>query len=312
VLDLENNMNQSIDSVSGQINDPYDQAHQMIEATIGDRVYTRADHANVACRSGQPLEASIDEIRRHEKQVIIYSGACNEAWGEFLFTREGTHAQSGAGSFIDKQASLDTQVNNCGIGDDVDSKWTRVYEDATLVGRIATDTPRLHNADEVAEMAKCGINMPSLDYLHPDDPRLQAFVWGWDVDQPSAVGDCAVLNTDGRIEVANCFDLPQLKACLASDNSWSVGANCDLTSFSVPANGKEMFRLVKAANGNVVALNYQKIDGIWTVPANGLSTLTTKDVAVDKGKMLIFTPTLDAPTAAAIKVIYELQHWSSC
>jgi hypothetical protein len=42
-----------------------------------------------------------------------------------------------------------------------------------------------------------------------------------------------------------------------------------------------------------------------------LSTLTTKDVAVDKGKMLIFTPTLDAPTAAAIKVIYELQHWSS-
>jgi hypothetical protein len=35
------------------------------------------------------------------------------------------------------------------------------------------------------------------------------------------------------------------------------------------------------------------------------------DVAVDEGETLIFRPTLDVAATAAIKVIYELQHWSS-
>ena len=264
VIDLEDNMNQDIDQVGGSFNDPYEQARQMIEVTIGDRIYTREDHGAVACDSGQPLSATIDNIRSEGKQVVVYSSGCGKAWGGYLFTRDNTHRQSGAGTFIGKQAGMD-----CGIGSVTDGQWTRVYEDATLVGRVATDTARLHNAQEVSEMAKCGINMPSLDYIHPNDPRMQAFVWGWEDNQPSSSGDCAVLNATGRMEAVSCASIPALRACLASNGSWSAKIDCGGDMFSVPANGQEMFRLVEAANGNEVALNYRKGSLGWMLQGVG-------------------------------------------
>lgn len=306
VIDLENNMNQNIDGVAGQINDPYEQARQAIAETIGGRVFTPSEYAGNA--NGQPVDATINALRKIGKQVIIYSSSLDEAWGEYLFGRAGTHTQSGSESFIGKQAGTD-----CGVGGGAND-WSRVYEDVTLVGQTpAGSAGRLHNASEVAEMAKCGINMPSLDYAHPNDPRVAAFVWSWGEDQPAAEGDCAVLDESGRFAAVVCdtnFNtLP--KACLTA-GAWSVGA-CAAAAFSVPANGKELFDLNAVAAGQVVALNYQRVGDSWAMPQPNTATLVMNDVAVDEGETLTFTPALaDGQTADGdITVRYVLQHWSS-
>ncbi len=189
VIDLENHLNEPLDA--GTSATRHAEASADVFGTIGPMLFTPgtayggAGARAPACGDGQPLEVSIEDVRAAGRQVIIYSGGeCNyEHDGiPLAFSRDGTHTQKGAGSYIGLNAP-----DECGFTpQEIDTLWVRIYEDGTFVGTQA-GAARQAGVNEVREMARCNINMPSLDHVLPFDGRLEAFIWSWDRDQPENV-----------------------------------------------------------------------------------------------------------------------------
>ncbi len=189
VIDLENHLNEPLDASTSATR--HAEASADVWETIGARLFTpampygRSGAVAPACGEGQPLEVSIAEVRAAGRQVILYSGGeCNyEHQGQPLaFSRDGTHLQDGAGSYFGLAAP-----DSCRFSpEEIDTRWVRLYEDGTFVGTQA-GAARQAGINEVREMARCNINMPSLDHVLPFDGRLEAFLWSWDQDQPAAI-----------------------------------------------------------------------------------------------------------------------------
>jgi hypothetical protein len=132
-------------------------------------------------------------------------------------------------------------------------------------------------ASTTAQMVKCGANIIGFDQLQPFDGRLEAMVWSWAKDQPSAAGgDCAEQGEDARFRVANCHrQLPF--ACVDSSLDWHVTrdkgrweaglATCAReypgSTFGVPPNGYRNAQLAAASGGRSVWLNYSRSGSTW-------------------------------------------------
>lgn len=294
MLDLEDNMSEPLDQA---FDDRYDQAVAIVQQTLGHRLFKPGTEYHDAdgllrkapsCEAGQPLAVSINDVRRAGAQAMIYS-SCNfktAAGDSIFFGRNGTHTQKGSGS-QKGIAALDECLFSA---EDHANKWTRYFEDGTLLGAL-TGKEALANVSEVREMAKCNINMPSLDHVLPFDGRLQAMVWSWDENQP-ADGGCAISNANGRFESRNCNDaqtLPvacqDLKAPLVvngeyNSERWGIATDrqsCGALAtrsgqqfkFSVPTNGldNELLKAAKlSAGATEVQVHYRNERGTWTSP----------------------------------------------
>ena len=296
IIDLEDRLTEPFDR-DELFPDRYDQAVADVEQTLGKRLFKPGTQYQdsegllrqaPACSEGQPTEVSINDVRRAGAQVIIYSSCRFEApnGNSIFFGRNGTHTQKGSGS-QQGIAALDECLFSA---EQQDRMWTRYFEDGTMLGAL-TGKDALANVSEVREMAKCNINMPSLDHVLPFDGRLQALVWSWDENQPAA-GGCGISNANGRFESRGCNEAQSLpvacqdkKAPLVvngeyNSERWGIApdrqscANLATRSgqqfeFSVPTNGidNELLNAAKlTAGANEVRLHYRAQRGIWVTP----------------------------------------------
>ncbi len=280
VLGLETRFSEPFDEYLGD--GKYAAASADIEATVGDRLFRPDIDTPHTCAEGQPLDSSIEDVRAAGKQLIIY-GDCNYGsdGANLVFSTDSTHIQQGGGSYIGIQAP-----DACGFSlDDLDNKWVRYYEDGTLVGAL-TGVDRQATVQDVEQMARCNINMPSLDHLVPFDGRLQALIWSWDVGEPvsSDAAQRALHNADGHFAAVPADQAPMLKACadpqqaVVVDNAlnigrWRVADPCESPYvWSTPRDGldNEALKQAKAQAGvSHISLSLRKPQNAdWLFGAN--------------------------------------------
>lgn len=250
VLDLENNIAASPDPT--EVSARLARVHEVFREVLGDLLYTPSDHGT-GCQDGLPLDATMDAIRAAGRQVIVYAGGCS-GLSDLLFAKGPNHVQRGSGSYLGMRYPDDCRFTEA----DFRTRWTRIYEDATLVGAVAGGTSRLSSAEEVAEMVRCGVNMPSLDLIHPDDPRLPAMIWSWAQGEPGPDARCAVLGPEGRLSGADCAMLLP-PGCRRGFGDWTLGppaagdaVACPEGQHAPPVNGRDMEALKAVAAGRMV------------------------------------------------------------
>jgi hypothetical protein len=265
VIDLEDNMNEAIDDRL--------LAHQtagaVLDEVVGELLYKPATLGR-RCEDGFPVELSTAEIRAAGKQIIIYSSCgVGETWPQQVWERK-LHSQNSISGLGDAGIRFPDQC--VFAADQYRDHWTRIYEDATLVG-LLTGAARQINADEVREMMRCGVNMPSLDQIAPGDPRVAAFVWSWLPGEPAdGGGDCARHRVDGRFDAVACGTaLPSACVNAADAGDWRIAAAGSACAagyrFDVPRNSpqNEALKAAKRAAGiGNLRLNYRRdAAGVW-------------------------------------------------
>jgi poly(3-hydroxybutyrate) depolymerase len=304
VLYLENNMDEPLDGPTASLVgvEQYAVAAEILDRVFGDTLYKPADHqaflqetnpaASFSCNSGHPLEAGIDALRSRGKRLYIHTEGCNAGWATRVFNLGGgnRHTQGPSGSLT----AFD-ETGACGGFNRAThrSRWTRYFEDGTLVGAATglSDT-EVGTMEEFRGMVRCGVNMPSLDHVTPSDPRLPAYVWSWEPGQPSlsVASNCALHTAEHRFTAASCA-LPRPYACArvvdtntlgSRQLAWAIGLPAGAGDaaavcppgfgFDVPRNGfeNELLRIAKQNAGvTEVWINYTDADeeGSWTVPA---------------------------------------------
>jgi len=116
----------------------------------------------------------------------------------------------------------------------------------------------------IVDMAKCSINIQSMDQITPD--TAQYFVWSWERDQPNPAYVCATMTSNGRWRTADSsLQLPH--ACvsnsyegdwvLGSTASWGAGSCPAGYSFGFPPTGILNTKLAAQASGAQIWLNYR-------------------------------------------------------
>jgi hypothetical protein len=197
------------DGISGA--SQYDLAAEAFEQVLGDLLVRPATPCGPL-----PLDTSRDEMRASGGRVLVYAGCgAGAGWGRVAHS-SSLRSQSKAEGFEGFPA--------CREGDAATrytTRWTRHWEDRTWVAAMAGTTGTLIDDEVARAMTDCGLNMPSLDRLGPDDSRHDDLLWSWPVDGPGEDGDCAVLGTDGRFAATGC-DTPLPVACRAAVGAWTV------------------------------------------------------------------------------------------
>lgn len=138
------------------------------------------------------------------------------------------------------------------------SMW-RVFEDRTKLSNAKEETKKIL-ADDMKELLRCRINLPTIDMLTIDDARLPAAVWSWAPDYPiEGQGRCAVYQKNEGIKNRSCEEPASGFACknaqqfkpLIAKAMWSEGESLCQTfghdwHFAMPINGYEMVLLKQA------------------------------------------------------------------
>ena len=142
-----------------------------------------------------------------------------------------------------------------------------------------TDATQVLTAETTAEMVRCGVNIIGFDQLQPFDGRLDAMVWSWARNEPSAGGGrCALRGADSRFVAARCSQRARF-ACVdshldwhvtAAVGPWSRGVNaCEEevpgSQFGAPPNGYRNAQLGSAA----CWLGYRRNQGHWSTVSYG-------------------------------------------
>ncbi|MCH8542501.1 MAG: hypothetical protein LAT61_02910 [Alcanivorax sp.] len=275
IIDLEANLDEPLDDTSVS----FDRAADDFDAVLGDLIFRPGDHGATcedAAAIADPaswLNVSRSQMLAAGARVIVYTGTCSdgvsESWASLFHRKRGSnHVQSARTSFEGyhyPECDFDRATHN--------TRWTRFYEDGTLVGAI-TGSPGLRVVDAMPEMLRCGVNMPSPDFLVPE--HVVNFIWSWAPQQPPVApgDDCAFQNAAGRFEAGQCAT-QRPYACVDENDPahWQIAgpggswhqAECPAGfRFAVPANAyfNEQLREARLAAGNPdqVWLNYRRSD----------------------------------------------------
>ncbi|HSW12553.1 MAG TPA: phosphatidylinositol-specific phospholipase C domain-containing protein [Solimonas sp.] len=272
VIDLEDHLAEAIDDSLLA----HDTAAAQLQEVLGAMLYSPQSSGG-RCEDGFPVQLSTQQVRTAGKQVVIYTGCgAGALWPQLVWQRQ-LHAQTSISGLGDAPIAYPDQC--IFTPEEFSQRWTRIFEDATLVG-VLTGIRRRITAPEVSEMGRCGINMPSLDHATPYDPRIEAFVWSWATAEPvaSPLRNCALHNAEGRY-VATACTTPRRAACVSSNDAldWQVsGSAVEWTAavcpagrqFGVPRSSEqnEQLKAAKAAAGvSEVWLNYsdRATEGNW-------------------------------------------------
>lgn len=256
----------------------------LLEEAFGDLIYTTTDSGE----SNLPFSVTRREIFDANRRIVVASeqqdSYSNNTWLELVHSlasdsvrRQKANEGDGFNAHPDCEGTFYSE-------NQYRTLWTRMWEDTTNVGRTSNKVP--FDSEQIQEMLKCGMNNPSFDQLRSSDIRLAAMVWSWAETEP-AINDeanCALHNTDGRFESADCA-ASYAYACANADNSgwvitaatgdWSNGAAaCTAVNkqFATPQTGyfNQLLRQAKTTAGATeVWLNYAEdatTEGIWTLP----------------------------------------------
>jgi hypothetical protein len=248
----------------------HQRASEAIEQTLGPLVYRPS---GTGCEP-LPLDMSRAEIRTTGKRVLLVGNCGPGAWTSWVFERGPRWRESSSPEGVDYPdypACDDAQR----APNDYDHNWIRWYEDSTWLSAMLDGHRHASELDavEARRMVRCGVDMIGLDQLQPFDPRLDAMVWSWAVNEPSS-GGCAFAGADGRFRSGDC-GASRTFACVDGAGVWSVAgpalpwtegsAACAATgtSFSVPKSGYENELVKKAAAGAEIWLDYGIAGSVW-------------------------------------------------
>jgi hypothetical protein len=150
----------------------------------------------------------------------------------------------------------------------------RYYEDSTFVSAATdpTQTPADHEAGmltptHVADMTRCGVGLFGFDQILPHDGRIDATIWSWAKNEPSAAGGgCALQRPkDGRWVTQPC-KAKYRAACRSATGLTltpkpvpyaAAHSACKNASFDLPRTGYENSALREAAGTEGVWLRYR-------------------------------------------------------
>lgn len=282
ILDVEEHLDDQIDDVSQS----FPAAAAVIESTLGktsakDLILRPGEPgADGSCSNHKiPLDLSPAQILAAGKQVLIYSSGCgHDAGWDAIIHDQSNRLQGPSTDFGDSQYS-DCHFSRA----QYESSWTRFYDSSTLVDAVSGSGTALPvSPAQIRQMVRCGVDMPSINFLDPHTEQLRSYVWSWAYGQPlaSASQACAVHNGDGYFQAEACG---QLLAYACDDgNNWQVtrerGAFADGEAacateypgshFAVPRNGyqNELLKTAKTqASTDRVWLNDtdQASVGVW-------------------------------------------------
>lgn len=243
-----------------------------LERHLGDRVY-RPDASN-GCDE-LPMDLSRQDVLDAGAQVVMVGNCGPAGWPGLVFERGPAWDESGyGGDYPAYPECVDTRR----IGQDYDANFIRHWEDLTFVSAVAEGEIHHLEPDTVRDMVRCGVDMIGFDRLTPFDGRLEALVWSWAPDEPSAdlAESCAYRGDGGRFFTDADCSTARAFACrsdgdwlLANAGPWADGesACADIgATFAVPPTGWENEQL-----GTVVAA--AGTDSVWLNLGNA-STVT--------------------------------------
>jgi hypothetical protein len=265
----------------------YDMTTSELDRAFGDKLYksTGGD-----CSQSLPLDVTRNDLLNAGKQVVIVASGCGNpgAWSQMVFDWNApVHSESrpvGYGDFPDPGCETDFDRAT------YQSRIVRYFEDSTFVTSAASTVPEAGVAtpddgitpETAAAMMRCGVDLTGLDQLLPDDGRLDALVWSWAQDEPTATGDCAIQNRKtGRWRATSCTAAARPAACLTPQKTWltttkavtykKAASACDKqgASFAVPRTGYENARLQAATPQSIATtwLGYRRESGEWRATA---------------------------------------------
>jgi hypothetical protein len=262
------------------LDDPaaFDVATQMIDGTLGDRVYKPAPGESCPLL---PMTLRRADVLAAGKQVVIMSGCGSGAWNSTVFD-DSVRSEEGNPEFAGYPACTSPSV----AAGDYGTKLVRFYEDSTFVSAAVGGGDPGHRLTVagIRDMVRCGVNLFGLDQVDPADPRLEAMVWSWAPNEPSssAARTCAFSGADDRFRAGSCNGPRRRFACVdRSSGQWFVtqrsgsardGAKACArerrgSTFAVPGSGNHAQRLAEAraaAGGSEVWLAYAVSAGRWT------------------------------------------------
>ena len=264
--------------------DGYDMVTSELDRAFGDKLYKSAGGD---CSQPLPLDVTRDDLLDAGKQVVIVASGCGNpgAWSQMVFDWSGdVHSESrpvGYGDFPDPGCETDFDRAT------YESQIVRYFEDSTFVTSAASTGPEAGVAtpddgitpETAAAMMRCGVDLTGLDQLLPDDGRLDALVWSWKQDEPSAAGDCAIQDREtARWEATSCSAAARPAACVTPQGAWlttnkavtyrKAAAACAKqgASFAVPRTGYEnqLLRTATPTGTGTTWLGYRSTAGHWS------------------------------------------------
>ncbi len=246
-------------------------AVQVIEATLGDLVFRPT--AGAGCQPLPLATQSKGSILATGARVLLTGNCGPGGWTDWVFERGDAWDESGS--------TTDYQCGPDRAGTDYATTFVRRYEDSTWLSKMAGGGSHI-SPEVMADMVRCGVNLPGLDQVYPGDERLPSLVWSWAPDQPSTdvVGACAMQGTDGRFVADGCSSHHAV-ACRTAAGDWAVvttpvpwvaaAATCRGGGgrFDVPHNGWDDAQLRAAADAAGAAglwlAYHQDGSGRWAV-----------------------------------------------
>jgi hypothetical protein len=242
----------------------FDAATQMIDETLGDRIFKPA--AGESCPL-LPMALKRADVLAAGKQIVIMSscGAGSDSWNSTVFD-DSVRSEEGNPEFAGYPACTSPSVAAADYG----TKLVRFFEDSTVVSAAAAggDPGHRFTVAELRDMVRCGVNLFGLDQVDPSDPRLEAMVWSWAPNEPStsASRTCAFSGDDSRFHARSCNGARLRFACVnRATGLWSVTQRSGVqrdgakvcqrefpgSVFAVPGSGNHAQRLAdaKAAAG---------------------------------------------------------------
>lgn len=229
-----------------------------IKSKLGDYVYRTG---STTCQN-YSLDITRQQVLNAGKNIILSAdGGCqNGEWASYVYKFSWS---SGSGKNQDFRAYPACQSGQSQAT--INDRFMRYWEDGTNLGNWFGGGSDKQTSSSIRNMLSCGVNMPGMDHIKPDDGRLEAHVWSWSPSEPNDYAgneDCAEMwGNDGRWNDNNCGAVRPY-ACRTGYGSWTITGNGAWTggasacaaigaSFDVPRDGYDNNRLldVKRSRG---------------------------------------------------------------
>lgn len=255
----------------------------IITQRIGSKVFRPQ---GTGCQ-GIPMHVSKQDVLSAGKQVLLMGAGdvCDSGsgWNTWAYAGVGDQLAGYPTGDVENVDGTQCQFDRAFY----DRYWVRFYEDRTVLSSLFGDPDRI-DAEDAANLQKCGVNLIGFDKLVVADARLHASVWSWDAGQPSdSAGNenCALHAANARFDDRACTEVMAYACIKPGSHDWFITRNtgtwdqgrdmCHLETggeyvFAVPTNGydNEQLRAVKAAQGTTsvwVDLADQLAEGHWQI-----------------------------------------------
>lgn len=269
--------------IEDHIDGRYTDLVNIIAQRIGSKVYRPQ---GTGCQ-GIPMHITKQDVLNAGKQVLLMgaSDVCGSTsgWNTWAYAGVGDRLDGYPTGGVDNIDGTQCEFDRAFF----DRYWVRFYEDRTVLSSLFADPDKIE-ADDAANLQKCGVNLIGFDKLAVTDERLYASVWSWDSGQPSdSAGNenCVQHGANDRFDDRACTEVRSYACLKPGSHDWFITRNagtwdqgrdiCQMETggefvFAVPSNGydNERLRATKTAQGVThvwIDMNDQQAEGRWQV-----------------------------------------------